>query len=333
MSAGSRTTRDLPDCDWRPGAGRPALLARAALLAELRSYFAGAGVLEVETPLAAAGADPTLQPVAVMYRGPMFPDGRELHLQTSPEFAMKRLLAAGSGPIYQICKAFRNGEAGRLHNPEFSLLEWYRPEFDVGQLIDEVAEVARLALAEPSLSVERRSYADLFRSRFGIEVFDEDDDSLHGLALRHGISVSENMSLGRDGWLDLMFSHLIQPELGSDGLCFVTDFPASQAALACLNSDRLTAARFELFLRGVELANGYLELTDPDEQAARFEAENRRRRSQGLPEVPIDRNLLAALRHGLPECAGVALGLDRLLMLRLGIDDIDQVLSFSLQRC
>ena len=191
----------------------------------------------------------------------------------------------------------------------------------------------RLALAEPRLPIERRSYAEVFHAHLGITVLDEGEAGLRELALRQGIRGSENMSLGRDGWLDLLFSHLVQPELGHGGLCFVTDFPASQAALARLNPDGRTAARFELFSRGVELANGYLELLDATEQAERFEAENSLRQSQGRTRVPIDPAFLSALRHGLPECAGVALGLDRLLMLRLGVDDIDQVLSFSLRRC
>ncbi len=332
MSAGSKTTSG-PNGRWRPGASRPALLARAALLADLRSYFAGAGVLEVETPLACSGADPALDTLSAIYHGPLFPDGRELYLQTSPEFAMKRLLAAGSGPIYQVCKAFRDGEAGRLHNPEFSILEWYRPGFDVPQLIDEVATLVRLALAAPVLPAERRSYAAVFREHLDIDVLEDSEATLRELALSQGIQGCEEMALGRDGWLDLLLSHLIQPELGRHGLCFVTDYPASQAALARLNPDGRTAARFELFLQGVELANGYLELLDLEEQVIRFEAENNRRRSQGRPGVPIDLSFLGALQHGLPECAGVALGLDRLLMLRLGVDDIDQVLSFSLQRC
>ncbi|MDJ0739270.1 MAG: EF-P lysine aminoacylase EpmA [Gammaproteobacteria bacterium] len=323
------------DSDWRPGADLAALRARATLLADLRRHFADGGVLEVETPLACAtaGTDPALQPLTARYRGPVYPDGTTLYLQTSPEFAMKRLLAAGSGPIYQICKAFRDGEAGRLHNPEFTILEWYRPGCDLPTLIDEVADVARLALGMPDLAARHNDYAALFAQHLDIDVFAADPESLRGYAVARHILGAEGMELDRDGWLDLLFSHLIQPALGADRLCFVTDYPASQAALARLNADGQTAARFELFYRGVELANGFHELSDADEQAARFEADNCARRAAGRPPIKVDRRVLAALQHGLPDCAGVAVGLDRLLMLRLGCRDIDAVMSFSLQRC
>ena len=305
------------------------------MLAALRQHFAATGAIEVETPLAAstAGTDPALQPLTALYTGPIYPAGARLYLQTSPEFAMKRLLAAGSGPIYQVCKAFRDGEAGRLHNPEFTILEWYRPGVDIHGLIDEVAQVARLVLDRPGLKSESHSYAGLFADLLGIDVFTVDPDGLRSIALAHNILGAEGMLLSRDGWLDLLFSHLLQPGLGAEALCFVTDYPASQAALARLNPDGLSAARFELFHRGIELANGFDELVDADEQAARFEAENCLRRSAGLEPVKVDRRLIDALQHGVPACSGVAMGLDRLLMLRLSLRDIDEVLSFSLQRC
>lgn len=327
--------RDPLDSDWRPGADLEALRARAALLADLRAHFADTGVLEVETPLAcsASGTDPALDPLIVTYTGPVYPHGVALYLQTSPEFAMKRLLAAGSGPIFQICKAFRDGEAGRRHNPEFTMLEWYRPGIGLDELIDEVALVVRLGLQAPALPVERWKYADLFADRLTLDVYGATADQLRDYAVARHLLGAENMELERDGWLDLLFSHLLQPDLGAAGLCFVTDYPASQAALARLNADGRSAARFELFHRGLELANGFEELVDVDEQAARFEADNCYRRGHDRPPVKVDRRLLAALQHGLPGCAGVAIGLDRLLMLRLDRDDIDEVLSFSLQRC
>jgi lysyl-tRNA synthetase class 2 len=335
MSAGSKTNNNLTNAEWRPGADLRVLRTRAAMLADIRAYFGAAGVLEVETPLACstAGTDPTLQPLVARYTGPVFPGGTELFLQTSPEFAMKRLLSAGSGPIYQICKAFRDGEAGRLHNPEFSILEWYRPGFGLPALMDEVTAVLRLSLGAPALPVERVRYADLFGSRLGVDIINAAPEALRAIALGHHILGAEGMDLDRDGWLDLLFSHFIQPDLGQHGLCFVTDFPASQAALARLHPDGRTAARFEVFRDGIELANGFDELVDPEEQAARFEADNCLRRARGLRPIKIDRRLLGALQRGLPECAGVAVGLDRVLMLRLGIDDIDGVQSFSLQRC
>jgi len=335
MSAGSKTISEPEIEEWRPGADPLALRSRAAMLSSLRRYFEHAGVMEVETPLACStsGTDPGLHPLRTRYTGPVFPRGRRLYLQTSPECAMKRLLAAGAGPIYQICKAFRNGEAGRLHNPEFSILEWYRPGFDLARLMDEVADIARIALERPGLPVEYRSYAELFRSGLGVDVFSATPAELQALAVERLVLGAESMDLERDGWLDLLLSHLIQPDLGRDRLCFVTGYPASQAALARLRDDGQTAERFELFLEGIELANGFHELADADEQAQRFEADNCRRRGQGLAPIKVDRLLLGALQHGLPDCSGVAVGLDRLLMLRLGERDIDRVLSFSLQRC
>lgn len=321
--------------DWRPGADLDALRARAAMLADLRRYFARVGVLEVETPLAGstAGTDPALEPLIARYTGPVYPQGADLYLQTSPEFGMKRLLAAGSGPIYQICKAFRNGEAGRLHNPEFSLLEWYCPGFDLAQLMDELAGLVRMALLQPDLGSVQTSYADLFASMLGVDVFASSVEQLCAVAVNHHVLGADGLDLDLDGWLDLLMSHLIQPKLGHDGLCFVSDYPASQAALARVNPDGRSAARMELFYQGVELANGFHELLDADEQARRFEAENCVRRSRGQRPIKVDRLLLGAMQHGLPDCSGVAVGLDRLLMLRLGENEIDRVLSFSLQRC
>ena len=305
------------------------------MLADIRDFFSTVGVLEVETPLAclAAGTDPAIDPLIARYTGPLYPQGVDLYLQTSPEFAMKRLLASGSGPIYQICKAFRDGEAGRLHNPEFSILEWYRPGYTVAEMMTEVAAVLRCALQRDGLETETQSYAGLFAAHLGIDVFVVDAESLRQVAVRHHLSGAEGLRLDRDGWLDLLMSHLIQPALGPDRLCFVTDYPASQAALARRNPDRLTAARFEAFLDGVELANGFDELTDAEEQAARFDAENSERRARGKRPVTVDRQLLAAMQTGLPDCCGVAVGLDRLLMLRQGLDDLDATMTFSLRRC
>jgi lysyl-tRNA synthetase class 2 len=305
------------------------------MLAALRAYFATGGVLEVETPLAcrATGTDPQLQAMVARYTGPGAPDGLELYLQTSPEFAMKRLLASGCGPIYQICKAFRDGEAGRLHNPEFSMLEWYRPGYTPAQMIAEVAEVLRLAMGLPQLGYRVVAYADLFREAFDIDVFEAAPEALRELALAHHVLGAETLQLDRDGWLDLLLSHLLQPQLGHGALDFLTDYPVSQAALARLQPDGRTAARFEAFYQGVELANGYHELGDPDEQAARFEQENCRRRAEHRAPVRVDPRLLAALQHGLPDCCGVAVGLDRALLLRLGRHDLDEVIGFSFERC
>jgi elongation factor P--(R)-beta-lysine ligase len=311
------------------------LRARADLFASVRGFFAEREVLEVETPLLSScfGTDPSIEPLRSRFTGPGYADGRNLYLQSSPEFFMKRLLAAGSGAIYQIAKAFRDGEAGRRHNPEFTMLEWYRPGWDAAQLTDEVAELVGRLLGRPELPVARYRYGDLFRDCLGIDVFDTTADALQSFASEQHLLGADHLQLDRDGWLNLLMSVLIEPDLGKDELAFVTDYPASQASLARLNpQDPRTAARFELYYRGMELANGFEELADADEQAARFEKENCRRYSGGQSPMPVDEALLGALEAGLPACSGVALGLDRVLMCALGVEDIDQVLAFSLAR-
>lgn len=320
--------------DWRPGADLRALQARAELLASVRGFFRRAGVMEVETPLLApaAGTDPAIEPLRSRYSGPGHADGLALFLQTSPEYHMKRLLAAGSGAIYQVCKACRDGEAGRRHNPEFTLLEWYRPGFDQYALMAEVAALVQVCLGR-ELPVAKRSYQSLFLDRYGIDPLEAGADELRSVALEAGVPGADGLALDKDGWLDLLLTHGIEPSLGRGELTFVTDYPASQAVLARLNpEDPRTAARFELYLDGLELANGFRELADAAEQRARFEADRAERARNGQPDIALDERLLAALAAGLPDCAGVALGLDRLLMLKLGVDDLDRVLAFSLDR-
>ena len=307
---------------WRPNATPQALAARAWLLAAIRKFFAAREVLEVETPLLCAGTvtDPTVLPWQSAGRW----------LQTSPEYAMKRLLAAGSGPIYQICKAFRAGEAGARHNPEFTLLEWYRPGFDLNALMDEVAALLRTVL--PCEQPEKIRYAELFQAHTGSDPHRATASELSAVARRH-LAVSFE-SAPRNTWLDLLFSHLIEPTLRDRGPVFIYDYPASQAALAQLgDADRVRVARrFELYVDGLELANGYLELRDAAEQQHRFQADQQQLAAQGEPPRPLDERLLAALAAGLPTCSGVALGIDRLLMLQLGVEQIDTTLSFGWQR-
>ena len=303
------------------------------MLAAIRSFFSHHGVLEVETPVlsAAAASDPAIESLTTCYRGPGAPAGGRMYLHTSPEFAMKRLLAAGSGPIYQICRVFRDGESGRRHNPEFTLLEWYRPEYDHHQLMDEV-EVLLLSLLPAPRPVSRFSYRELFQHHLGIDPHSASTDSLRRLANERGIEVDLSLDC-RDAWLDLLLSHCIEPRLAGSGLCFVHDYPASQASLARVEpGDPPLAARFECYLDGVELANGFHELADAGEQRRRFQHDLEiRQHSRGkLP--PLDERLLAALQFGLPDCAGVALGIDRLLMQITGADHIDQVLTFPLER-
>jgi len=307
------------------------LRARAQLLRRVRRFFDGRGVMEVCTPVLsrAAGTDPAIEPLRTCYTGPEYPGGLDLYLQTSPEFPMKRLLAEGSGPIYQLAQVFRDGEYGLRHNPEFTLLEWYRPGFDHHQLMDEVADLVRACLGEP-LEVEKFTYVDLFLEHIGVHPLDADVAELLAAAEQLGLVV-EGVT-DRNEWLDLFMSLVIEPRLGRDRLTFVHDYPASQASLARLNpGDSRFASRFELYFRGVELANGFHELTDAAEQRRRFEEENRQREKKGQRLLPLDENLLAALEAGLPDCAGVALGLDRLLMLSLNASCLDDVLSFSLK--
>lgn len=307
---------------WLPTASNAALRKRAKLYRTVREFFQAREVLEVETPsISRHGVtDPHIASLAIAGRG---------WLQSSPEFAMKRLLAAGSGCIFQICKAFRDGETGTFHNPEFSLLEWYRLGFDEHGLMDEVQQL--LALLLPDSATRRCSYADLFQQRLGIDPHHISHAALQKLVDRHIDTASACED--RDQCLELLFSHLLQP--GLRGLTFVHDYPASQAALARLASDTngtSKARRFECFYQGVELANGYYELTDAEEYLRRCETDNARRSGYGLPAMTIDSRFVQAMRHGLPDCAGVALGLDRLLMLMLGATSIEEVLSFPAAR-
>jgi len=321
--------------DWPPSASLEAIRARAAMLAQIRGFFADAGVLEVETPIASrcAGSDPALDSLSTRWHGPGWGDGLPLYLHTSPEFPMKRLLAAGTGSIYQICKVFRDGERGRRHHLEFSLLEWYRPGWSYQDLMTEVAALIRLVLGRPDLPSERLSYRGLFRDRLGLDPWAAEPPQLAARAAAAGIGGVGALDLNRDGWLDLLLTHCLEPGLGRGGLTFLCDYPPSQAALARLRLDAVPVAeRFEVYLDGVELANGFQELTDAAAQSARLHADLETRRRQGRERPPLDASFLAALGAGLPECAGVALGLDRLLMAALGVHEIDAVLAFPVER-
>jgi lysyl-tRNA synthetase class 2 len=323
MSAGSDS--------WRPTATPEALRLRASILAKIRAFFTDRGVLEVETPLLASSpaTDLHLQALSCRYRGPGAAEGRTLYLQTSPEFAMKRLLATGSGPIYQICRAFRDGEAGTRHNPEFTILEWYRPGWNHHRLMDEMDEL--LAEILGSSSAERLSYAEAFDRYAGVDPFGASDEDLRHRA--GDLGVAEANGLSRDDLLDLVLTHVIEPRLGHCQPTFIHDYPASQASLARVRDGQPPKAeRFEVFVEGLELANGYYELADPAEQRRRFEHDLETRRRAGLPEVPIDERLLAALERGLPDCAGVALGVDRLVMLAAGTRALADVLAFPIDR-
>lgn len=314
--------------DWRPGAGLEAMRQRAALNARIREFFAARQVLEVETPLLArSGAtDPHLASFQVAGAEPRL-------LQTSPEFAMKRLLAAGSGPIYQLCKCFRRGESGRRHNPEFTMLEWYRPGFDLNQLMQEVQQL--LAALVDVQGIRSISYRRLWLDTLQLNPHRVTVDELRATVSGRLDIDAASAPAGLSEWLDLGMSQLIEPQLSGQGGVFVTDYPACQAALSEIVDNRYgeaVARRFELYLDGVEIANGYLELRDSNELERRFAQDNLSREALGLPAVPADEYLLAAQRAGLPACSGVALGVDRLLMHQLGETGIDRVLAFATHR-
>ena len=324
--------------DWRPGADFATLRLRAELLARIRAFFAARKVLEVETPLLSAAAipDPHLASFATVYSGPGPRNGQTLYLHTSPEFPMKRLLAAGSGCIYQIARVFRNGEAGRRHNPEFTLLEWYRVGFDHHQLMAEVAELVTALLGERRSLAEAEwlTYQQAFEQYLDLNPHRATVAELATCAERQGVSIPPGMPADAvDPWLDLLLTQRIEIHLGQGRLCFLYDYPASQAALARLRpGDPPVGERFELYLDGIELANGFHELGDAVEQRRRFTAENAARQACGLPVMPVDERLLAALNAGLPECAGVALGVDRLVMLAAGKTALAEVLAFPFER-
>lgn len=305
----------------------PTLRRRARLLADIRAFFAAGDVLEIDAPVLAMVAASELHIDALAATC----NNTTLYLQSSPEYFLKRLLAAGSGSIYCLGKAFRDGERGPRHHPEFTLLEWYRPGWDEHQLMAELAALLRAVAPSIALGACRRvSYRELFLAATGIDPHQGDIADLRGRAT--SAAGVDSHSHDRATCLDLLFSVMVEPCL-PPGLVFVTEYPACQAALARLVSDAdgtWVARRFEAFLNGVELANGYFELTDAVEQRQRFHADNVRRRSVGKPVVAPDEQLLAALTAGLPDCAGVALGVDRLLMQILQLPNIDAALPFTL---
>jgi elongation factor P--(R)-beta-lysine ligase len=315
---------------WRPTATLAALKQRAKMLKTARAFFEQRGVLEVETPiLSAAGvSDPQIESLATEIAGVA---GRR-YLCPSPEYAMKRLLAAGSGDIYQICKVFRDAERGRWHNPEFTMIEWYRMGQDDTALMNEVEALigALLAPARTLGAAEHLSYSDALRHHAGVDAFDSTEDELLEAARRHGIHC--DAQLDRDAKLDLLMGLIVGPRLGRGNPCFVCDYPATQAALARLKPGMpRVAARFELYLDGLELANGFHELAKAQEQRARFTRDLSLRGTRGQVQPPLDENFLAALENGLPDCAGVALGFDRLVAIASGADKLADAMAFSIE--
>ncbi len=305
------------------------LQLRARLYALIRAFFADRHVLEVETPIlsAAGNTEPNIESFSTTFSGHVDAGARERWLRTSPEFPLKRLLAAGIGDCYELGRVFRNGEAGGRHNPEFSMLEWYRVGWDHRRLMGETIELVEAALAMVGRRAEVliESYRQLFLDELGIDPLHAPIDELRALLAEYNIDPD---GLVRDDWLDLLITHKLQPAFPCDRITLIHDYPATQCALARIRpGEPPLAERFELYLGRHELANGYHELNDAAEQRARFERDNMVRRRRGLREVPVDERLLGVL-DAMPDCAGVALGVERLLMCVAGTDAIADVLAF-----
>lgn len=320
--------------DWRPSSGIEALRLRARVYALVRAFFAQREVLEVETPVLseAGNTEPNIDSFTTIFSGHHDAGAPRRWLRTSPEYPLKRLLAAGIGDCYELGRVFRNGEAGGRHNPEFSMLEWYRVGWDHRRLAAETVELVQqaLALVGRQAEVVSLTYRELFLQGAGVDPFDSSDAQLR--AALQGIDI-DGKGLGRDDWLDLLMTHRIQPHSPAGRITVVHDWPATQCALARIrHGDPPVAERFELYLGQFELANGYHELTDADEQRERFGRDSQVRAGRGATQPPQDVRLLAALQAGMPDCAGVALGVERLLMALSGTDRIADVLAFDFSR-
>lgn len=314
--------------NWQPTTSLRALQDRALLYQKIRQFFAERGVLEVETPLLCHYGVTDVHIDNIRANVDLGNTAAFGFLQTSPEYAMKRLLAQWGQPIYQICKAFRNDECGQYHNPEFTMLEWYRPQFTHHELMDEMDALLQRLLA--CSSAKRYSYQEIFTKHVGINPFRVDLADCLELLAQHQIALSDAAkNISTDNALQLIMSHLIEPHLGFEQPAFIYDYPSTQAALAKLSAKNPNAAeRFEVYIHGVELANGFNELADAAEQQMRFQRDQETRLALGLPARDIDPRFLAALQHGLPDCAGVALGIDRLLMILAGEKHINKVIHF-----
>ena len=312
------------ETNWRPSASRLAVEARAELLTTVRQFFQQRAVLEVETPVLsrAGNSDPNIHSISTS-------GSRTRYLRTSPEYALKRMLASGYGDIYELGRVFRAGESGRHHNPEFTLLEWYRVGWAYLDLADEVIDLIRVCgkgQFDP-WPVRRVSYRKLFQTEIGLDPWQCSESDLACCASERGITA---ISLNHQEWLDLLLAEVIQPSLPGENFTVLHEVPADLAALARIRAgDPPVAERFEIYLGQMELANGYQELTDATEQLDRFEREQKHRALRDGEGIPVDTGLIAALRSGLPECSGVALGIDRFLMMLLKLDHMDSVVTFS----
>ncbi len=314
---------------WQPSISIVTLKKKARILQSIRAFFESLDILEVSTPILSASAitDPQLESLSTVFLNQPY------YLQTSPEFCMKRLLAAGSGDIYQLGQVFRDDELGRYHQPEFMLLEWYRLGFSHHQLMDEVTCLLNHLFINKKIAVQRLSYQQAFIQQLAIDPLTVNAEQLKHCAEQNNIVIPQGMDINdKDMWLDWLMVEKIAPSFAKESFTFLYDYPASQAALARLDDkDKRLAQRFELFYGELELANGFNELTDADEQQKRFEQENNLRQQRQQKIMPIDKHLISALSSGLPECAGVAIGIDRLLMVLMGVSHIQEVMSFAIE--
>jgi elongation factor P--(R)-beta-lysine ligase len=321
----------LNEISWRPSATLATLRRRSLLLDCVREFFRERNVLEVETPIVLSHTvtDPQIASFEVSLAPPRY-------LHTSPEYPMKRLLAAGSGDIYQVCHTFRAGERSRTHNPEFTMVEWYRTGFDLQQVMSETAALVARLLDQPgapAIATEFLSYNEAFRRELGCDALEAQPQLLAELCVKHGLASQSIPTATRDDLLDFLVATHIGPRLGAGKITCLHHYPASQAALAQLDTaDPRTALRFEVYVQGLELANGFVELADAGEQRARFDADSKQRAQRRLPDIRPDPQLLAALESGLPACAGVALGFDRIVMLATGAARIEEVMAFAWER-
>ena len=323
--------------DWQPTASLKMLKTKARLLSKLRAFFDNENILEVQTPILsqAGNTEPTIESFVTQEHENSTHNIQPSFLNTSPEFAMKRLLAAGYGSMYQITPAFRQDEQGKRHNPEFTLLEWYRIDFDHHALMGEVNALIRF-VAEDVLNLGRSeffSYQDAMIKFAEIDPFNATNKELKQATIKAGIDAVGMDDAVQDTWLDLIMSQVVEKNLPLNCPVFIYDYPASQAALAKIRKGMPDVAeRFELYINGMELANGFHELSDAEEQAERFKQQQQQRKKSGQQGIPADYHLIEALKHGLPECAGVAIGLDRLLMVLTGVEHINEVLTFPFDR-
>lgn len=323
--------------EWQPTASLEMLKAKARLLSKLRAFFAEKDILEVQTPVLsqAGNTEPTIEIFVTQEHENSAHNIQPSFLNTSPEFAMKRLLAAGYGSMYQITPAFRQDEQGKRHNPEFTLLEWYRIDFDHHALMGEVNALVRF-VAEDFLKLERSdffSYQDAMIKFAEVDPFNATNEELRQATIKAGIDAVGMDDAAQDTWLDLIMSEVVEKNLPLNRPVFIYDYPASQAALAKIRKGKPDVAeRFELYINGLELANGFHELSDAEEQAQRFKQQQQQRKESGQQGIPADYHLIEALKHGMPECAGVAIGLERLLMVLTGTEHINEVLTFPFDR-